>query len=129
MCNGKEGFMDAVRSTIFGGGLGAGLMFLFDPARGARRRALVRDTLTRAGHKSKDAYDATRRDVANRLDGIAATVQARMRDEPADDRTIEARVRAALGRACSHPKAIRVAAANGAVTLSGDVLAAESSAV
>src|SRR4051812_48915393 len=119
----------AVRSAMLGAGIGAGLMFLLDPARGARRRALVRDKLVRATHKSGDAYDATSRDLGNRLRGAAAGVRARARQDGADDRTVEERVRAALGRISSHPRAIHVSAVNGSITLSGDVLASERSAI
>jgi hypothetical protein len=118
-----------VRSTILGAGIGAGLMFLLDPARGARCRALVRDKLTRTSRTTRDAYAATRRDVGNRLSGAAAEVHARIQPDTADDRTIAARVRARLGRVCSHPRAIQVRSANGVVTLSGDVLAADVDAV
>jgi len=47
----------------FIGGLlvGMGLMYLLDPDRGARRRALVRDQAARAGHKVGDGLDATAR--------------------------------------------------------------------
>jgi hypothetical protein len=118
-----------VGPTILGAGVGAGLMFLLDPARGARRRALVRDKFNRIAHKTRDAYGATRRDIGNRLGGVAAEMQSRIEGGAADDRTIEARVRAELGRVCSHPRAIRVNAMNGSVTLSGDVLASEASLV
>jgi hypothetical protein len=100
-----------------------------DPDRGARRRALVRDKLTRASHKTRDGYDATRRDVGNRLAGAAAELQARVTGETPDDRTVEARVRAALGRVSSHPRAVCVSATDGFVVLSGDVLSGESKAV
>jgi hypothetical protein len=113
------------RSAILGAGIGAGLMFLLDPARGRRRRALVRDTVVRAADKTRDAYEATRRDIGNRMTGAAAAVQARAHDEAADDRTIEARVRAALGHVSSYPRAVRATAENGLVTLSGDVLSSE----
>jgi hypothetical protein len=118
-----------ISPTILGAGVGAGLMFLMDPARGARRRALVRDKFNRIAHKTRDAYGATQRDLGNRLGGVAAEVQSRIQGGAADDRIIEARVRAELGRVCSHPRAIRVNATNGSVTLSGDVLASEASLV
>ena len=116
---------DALRSTICGAGIGAGLMFLFDPARGARRRSLVRDKVVRAAHKTHDAYDATRRDIGNRLSGTAAEMRARLSVDDADDWTIGERVRAKLGRVTSHPRAIDVAVDEGRVTLSGDALASE----
>jgi hypothetical protein len=49
------------------GGLAAGavLMYLGDPEGGRRRRALVRDRLVRAAHRTGDAVDVTSRDVTN----------------------------------------------------------------
>lgn len=64
----------AVRSTLVG--MGAGLMFLLDPGRGARRRALVRDKAIRATRKSRDAYEATRCDLGNRARGVVADLHA-----------------------------------------------------
>ena len=120
---------DALRSTICGAGIGAGLMFLFDPARGARRRSLVRDKVVRAAHKTHDAYDATRRDIGNRLSGAAAEVRARLSSDDADEWTIAERVRAKLGRVSSHPRAITVVVDQGGVTLTGDALASEVDAI
>jgi BON domain len=37
--------MTSTVSSLIGAGCGAGLMFLLDPSRGARRRAIVRDTV------------------------------------------------------------------------------------
>ena len=121
--------MNAMRSMMFGAGIGAGTMFLLDPTRGARRRALLRDKASRAAHKTRDAYDATQRDLSNRVEGMKALLERRSRSESVDDRTLAARVRAQLGRVASHPRAIRVDTANGSITLTGDVLADEVSGI
>jgi hypothetical protein len=115
----------AMRSWVCGVGVGAGVTFLLDPGRGARRRALIRDKFVRAGRKTRDAIDATQRDVGNRVSGLVAETRAMLSNDTADDRVICARVRAELGRVASHPRAIRVKADDGVVTLVGDVLASE----
>lgn len=117
-----------MRAGLIGGAAGCATMFLLDPDRGARRRALVRDKAIRASRKTRDAAGATRRDVANRLGGLRARV-THANDSMADDGKVEARVRAALGRVASHPRAIQTAAAGGCVMLSGDVLASEMPAI
>ena len=119
----------AIRSTMFGAGIGAGLMFMLDPACGARRRALVRDKINHVAHKTRDAYGATQRELGNRLAAVAAATQTGIRTDTADDRTVERRVRTELGRVCSHPRAVRVNVVNGSVTLSGDVWASEASSI
>jgi hypothetical protein len=110
-------------------GLGAGLMFVFDPDRGRRRRALLRDQWVRRSRELVNALEVTARDLRNRATGLAAEVSSLFSDGTADDATIEARVRSALGRATSHPRAIRVEARDGRVSLSGPVLAAEAERV
>ena len=115
----------ALRSTICGAGIGAGLMFLLDPARGARRRSIVREQVVRAAHKTRDTYTATRRDLGNRLSGAAAEVRSQLSGDRADDWTIGERVRAKLGRVTAHPRAITVRVEDGCVTLIGDALASE----
>jgi hypothetical protein len=104
---------------------GAGLMYLLDPQGGTRRRALVRDKVVRAAHKTADAADATARDVGNRARGIAAATRARRRGEAVPNDVLEARVRARMGRLVSHPHAVRVKADGGRITLEGPILAAE----
>ena len=113
------------RNSILGAGIGVGLMFLLDPAHGARRRALVKDKLTRVSHKTRDAVGATRRDVANRMAGVRAWARNLYSAQPVDDRALLERVRARLGRVASHPRAIDVTARGGCVTLTGDVVATE----
>jgi hypothetical protein len=115
----------ATRNSIIGAGIGAGLIFLLDPARGNRRRALIRDKFVKAGRKSFDAARVTRRDVVNRLQGVRARAGNLLSRSPIDDAVMVERVRAKLGRVASHPRAIDVHACNGCVTLTGDVLATE----
>jgi uncharacterized membrane protein len=106
-------------------GLGATAMYLLDPDRGRRRRHLVRDKLVHAARRSADAVGTTRRDLANRAEGLTAVARRRLRDDHPDDAVLVGRVRAALGRAVSHPGAIGVVAQAGRIVLSGPVLADE----
>jgi hypothetical protein len=91
------------KDLLIGIGLGAVLAFITDPGAGRRRRALARDQFVRASRKTRDAVDATARDVANRASGIIAAGRRRWADEKVDDRRLRERVRARLGRATSHP--------------------------
>ena len=113
------------RDLLVGVGIGAALLFIADPQRGRHRRALARDRIVRASRKTRDALDATARDVTNRTAGIVAAARGRWAGEDIDDRRLIERVRAKLGRACSHPHAIDVQAAEGRVTLRGPILASE----
>jgi hypothetical protein len=106
-------------------GLGTGLMFLLDPARGKRRRALLRDKCVWAARKTGEGFEVTARDLRNRTQGLVTGVQSRFSSGPVDDVVLVDRVRAKLGRIVSHPKAIEVTAQNGNVTLSGPILAEE----
>jgi uncharacterized membrane protein len=117
--------MDKKLVLISGLGLGAGLMYLFDPDRGRRRRALVRDKAVHTLHQASDAFDKTSRDAGNRLSGLVAEAGSLFKREEVIDDVLVARVRAKLGRAVAHPHAIRVAAKEGEVTLKGPVLADE----
>jgi BON domain-containing protein len=117
------------RNAVVGAGLGAALMYVLDPVQGNRRRALIRDKMTRAARRTRDAGSATRRDMGNRLQGLAANVRSRFTGRHVDDRVLTERVRAELGRAASHPAAIHVDACDGCVTLTGDVLASETASI
>jgi hypothetical protein len=108
-----------------GAALGAGVMFLLDPDRGGRRRALVRDKAVRMTNKAGDTLSATARDMSNRATGVACRTRSLWRSEEADDDVIVSRVRASLGRVASHPGSIEVISQFGRVTLSGPILAHE----
>lgn len=112
-------------TLLSGAAIGAGAMFLLDPDGGGRRRARIRDKMVRATRKTGDAIDATARDLGNRTRGLAAQLKAGADSEAPPDRILEERVRAALGRVCSHPRAVDVTAAEGQVRLTGPILASE----
>ena len=117
--------MNKAMAMIGSLGAGAGLMYMFDPKRGKRRRAEVRNKVTHAWSKTNDVIDKTARDVTNRASGLAAEAGALFIGDKVSNDVLTARVRAKLGRLVEHPHAIEVRAADGKVTLSGPVLAAE----
>ncbi|PYS95118.1 MAG: hypothetical protein DMF65_14520 [Acidobacteria bacterium] len=110
---------------LSGVGAGAALMYMLDPDRGARRRALVRDKAVSLANKTPDALNATARDLSNRARGLVSEASAMFRGDEASDEVIVQRVRAAMGRIVSHPHAIRVESNEGRVSLSGNILADE----
>jgi osmotically-inducible protein OsmY len=112
--------------TLIGGiGLGAALMYMLDPDRGRRRRALVRDQLAHVASRVPDAIDAAARDLSNRARGLVAESSAIFTSDEASDEVIVERVRSKMGRVVSHPHAIEVAANEGRITLRGPILADE----
>ena len=117
-----------IGNVAVGIGLGMAVGFMLDPSAGRRRRALARDKMTRATRKTRDAVDATARDIANRSRGIAASLSPG-EERDADDAVLVERVRAKLGRVSSHPRAIDVYASAGEVTLRGPILASEADRV
>ena len=120
-----------MRNTNFllGAALGAGAIYLLDPQSGTRRRALMRDKLVRARNVTRDAVDTTTRDAFNRSRGIVAASRARLGREEVSDEVLVERVRAKLGRVCSHPHALDVLVAHGNITLRGPILANEAPGV
>ncbi|HZT43304.1 MAG TPA: SRPBCC family protein [Chthonomonadaceae bacterium] len=112
-------------SLIKGLGLGAGIMYFFDPDRGRRRRALVRDQAIATVNDLGDLVDKASRDMSNRAYGLVAELQAMWTNEPVSDEVLVARVRAKIGHVVSHPGAIEVSARTGRVTLSGPILSYE----
>jgi len=112
------------RALLAGAGAGALLMFLLDPDRGGRRRAMVRDKMIRGGRLARNGADAAWRDMTHRAAGMFYEAR-RAPDEEVDDRRLVERVRAKIGRVCSHPRAIDVVASEGDVVLRGPILTSE----
>jgi hypothetical protein len=107
---------------------GATLMYFFDPDRGRRRRALVRDKAISLANHEKEIVSVMARDLSNRAQGIKHKA-THLRDDHPSDEILEARVRSAMGRSTSSPSAVIVSASEGHVTLSGDILAHEAQAL
>jgi len=114
--------MNRTMALLSGMSVGAGLAYVLDPQFGNRRRALLRDQMTRAARKTGDAFDTTSRDLAHRAHGLVAETRARFTPAQADDEVLLARVRSKLGRVVSHPHAVEVEAYGGHVILSGPIL-------
>jgi len=120
--------MKTTSGTYLGlGGLavGAGLMYWLDPLGGRRRRALARE---KAGHlllEAEKGADISSRDMAHRAHGLLAKTRATLRREHPANQVIHDRVRARLGRYCSHPGAINVEVHDGTVVLKGPIFEAE----
>src|SRR5438132_14240443 len=117
--------MSRITSFAKGVGIGAGLMYAFDPDQGRRRRAMVRDQIVGAYCDCEEGLDAAWRDVQNRLQGISAGWRSLFEGDQASDDVVRERVRSKLGRYVSHPSSIEVSVEGGRVTLSGPVLASE----
>lgn len=109
-----------VLEVLGGIGLGAGTMYLLDPDRGRRRRALVRDKFNRATHVVSREAGKTARDLRNRAQGVIAET-TKMGDEAPSDNTLCERVRAAAGHVIDHPRQLEVKVNNGVVTLRGNL--------
>jgi uncharacterized membrane protein len=73
----------------------------------------------------RSAIEVGGRDLAHRIEGRLAVARSVYNGRTVNDGVLAERVRAALGRAVSHPGAIEVTVSNGRVVLSGTVLADE----
>ena len=104
--------------------LGAAGAFMLDPQQGRRRRALVRDRISRGLREGREFGEAAAKDLRARAQGAAAQARA-LRGGRVSDDVLVGRLRARLGRHVSHRRAVHVEARDGFVALTGDVLASE----
>ena len=114
---------------LSGVGLGAALMYVFDPDKGNRRRALVRDQLTSAGNKAGTYAGKLSRDLSNRAQGLVAETRNYFRSERVSDEVLYERVKAELGRHPVHHRALEITVNDGTVTLGGLALSSEVDAI
>lgn len=103
-------------------GLGAGLMYFYDPRLGNRRRAVVRDKVNSVVNTVDDSIDVAMEDMRNRARGVLAELSARLSDQGAPDWILEERVRTNLGRITRHSRAVQVLADGGRIYLRGPAL-------
>ena len=102
--------------------LGAGLMYIFDPVIGRRRRAITRDKIIHLTHKTADAIDTSLRDLKNRGFGLVAATRGLFFETDVSDSVVADRVRSEVGFLVGHPSSIEVTVNNRAVTLAGPIL-------
>ena len=123
----------AMMASVLGAaGMGAGMMFFLDPARGKRRRALVRQKATSATTRMAGAavtLGGLSRDLRNRTYGLLAETRNRFRSEDVGDDVLQARVRAKMGHCIHNADKVTVTADHGHVTLAGQVIATEAEAL
>lgn len=118
--------MNKVASLLGSIGIGAGLMYILDPDRGERRRALIRDKAVKAVNVTETALGKATRDLSNRTTGLIKEGESIfIREVGLTNEMLEARIRSKLGRYASHPRAITVIAEEGRVTLMGPILSDE----
>jgi hypothetical protein len=111
-------------AIISGAGLGAATMYLLDPDRGRRRRALMQDQAAKARRTIGEAADATARDVRNRSIGLFREIESWFTGRQVDeaDEAVLSRVRSNLGMVLRHPRSVEVSVHQGHVTLHGPIL-------
>jgi uncharacterized membrane protein len=106
-------------------GLGAGLMYLYDPERGRRRRAVLRDQVTGTLSDIDDGVSKGLRDLQNWSMGMAAEARSMFSRGQVSDQVLERRVKSRIGWSISHPASIDVTAHQSEVTLRGPILVHE----
>ncbi len=114
-------------TAFVGGAAAAGaLMYLFDPDKGARRRAVGRDKILSAALHWQRALRSGMIDLRNRTQGWLHDAQASLTTDHVAPDVLVARIWAHVGGLVSHPRALNIAAdSEGVVTVSGQILAAE----
>ncbi|MCO6509468.1 MAG: SRPBCC family protein [Aridibacter famidurans] len=111
-------------NLLLGGiGIGAGLMYLLDPQKGRRRRAMLQDKARHLGTVGKRGLVKASHDISNRFNGLAYDARSVFRaDDDPSDAVLDARVRSMLGRTSSNPHALKTHVEDGVVTIAGPVL-------
>jgi uncharacterized membrane protein len=111
-----------LKTLLYSVGLGAGLMYFYDPSRGRRRRVMIRDKANKLVNQTDDALDVAMRDMRNRAKGFLAEMMAMVDQDGAPSWLLEERVRARLGRNVRHAGSIDVRADGDRIILSGPIL-------
>jgi hypothetical protein len=110
-------------------GLGVGVavaaLTLFDPRRGAARRAQLRDQALSRGRALASQARRHAIDLGRRAQGAVHEARARLEAGAVPDHVLAERVRAQLGRPVSHPGALEVEVHAGCVEVRGPILADE----
>ena len=84
--------MKGILAIMSGLGVGAALMYLFDPEEGNRRRAVLRDKATSMSNKAQDAMSGRVQDMSNRAKGLLHETRSTLggsSTETANNQTIQ----------------------------------------
>jgi hypothetical protein len=74
----RAGAGTVVMAALAGAVIGAALMYVMDPERGRRRRALIRDRVSAIARQTSEAMDDRSRDVVNRARGLVIELRSRL---------------------------------------------------
>src|SRR5438876_4547398 len=110
---------------LAGAGVGGATAYLLDPASGNQRRKRVADTIVHYTNETGDTAVTVGRDLRNRTRGVVVSLQRKILPKTTDDRVLQERLHAAIGRVVSHPHAITVTARGGDVILGGQIVPSE----
>jgi hypothetical protein len=111
----------AVKYTLVAALAAAG-MYLLDPARGRRRRALARNKIVSRLKGARQSTGVMGRDARHGLHASVDRAHSLIRSNDVSDEILVARVRAGVGRVTPNAGAIYVTCSHGVVTLQGAVL-------
>src|SRR5262245_14937971 len=114
--------MKGTIAAIGAGVAGAGLMYLFDPILGRRRRSLLVDKSNHVSRVVGRGVNSAARDFGHRVEGVFAKGVGAFKTQDVTDTILTEQIRSKLGRIVSNPGLIDVHVANGSVKLSGPVL-------
>lgn len=126
--NQQSGTGQTLARLLGAAALGAAAMYISDPERGRRRRALATDKMRSLATKTGDALNVASRDLGNRAQGWraqASRVLSRRDNTETSEELLMAHIRKEIGRVVAHPRAIKVSLQHGTATLHGAVLAHE----
>ncbi|MGE5376157.1 MAG: SRPBCC family protein [Bacteroidota bacterium] len=110
-------------------GLGAGMMYFFDPQQGGRRRAQIENQINKWISDLDTSIDTGKRDLRNRTRGLLSEMTARLSDQVAPDWILEERVRSNFGRISNNTRAVDVRADGGYIYLTGPALREDRDAI
>ncbi len=110
---------------LTGAAAGSVAVFMFDPVRGSRRRALALDKVKSIRYESLLYGGKVLRRLKNRVFGMATEFTSQWSARPVIDEVLNERIRSAFGHVITHAKSIESKVEDGVVCLQGAVLASE----
>lgn len=111
----------AMLGTALGAmGIGALIMYAFDPQMGQRRRAMVRDQAIGRWNDAREYVSDVARDAAGHIQGYAHEARSVIQGDKPTDQQLEERIRSQLGHLTDQAAGIQVMVQDGVVTLRGN---------